>query len=92
MHVEGGEYETYHYGNRGSIVAITNSQGTVTDTVCPKTQEEEMKIVGHKKKLMQGYCKYNLNMNKHIEIKLLQIRQLYQVHHIKMSIRFGKIL
>ena len=32
MHVEGGEYATYHYDNRGSTVAITNSQGKVTDT------------------------------------------------------------
>ena len=32
MHVEGGEYATYHYDNRGSTVAITNGQGTVTDT------------------------------------------------------------
>ena len=30
MHVEGGEYATYHYDNRGSTVAITNGQGTVT--------------------------------------------------------------
>ncbi len=32
MHVEGGEYATYHYDNRGSTVAIANGQGTVTDT------------------------------------------------------------
>ena len=32
MHVEGGEYATYHYDNRGSTVAITNSQGKVIDT------------------------------------------------------------
>ncbi len=32
MHVEGGEYATYHYDYRGSTVAITNSKGKVTDT------------------------------------------------------------
>ena len=32
LQVEGGEYATYHFDNRGSTVAITNAQGKVTDT------------------------------------------------------------
>ena len=32
MHVEGGEYATYHFDNRGSTVAITNKSATTVST------------------------------------------------------------